>query len=544
MRFLSKDQEIIIDALDSERESLRVFKLDRSTAIVNLLTLFEISVADLFDYDNWFTFTYPHKLLTPMTGRNKLEDAICNLVMSAWKLSSSENYPEISRGTLEIAVEAFDYQVKRQHIEDALWYSRFGLNKLSRANDGAYRFEDVESLRNKQIRASLMELTLEPYSQEKELNLLRSDPSERKRPPIERWTKFQLGRAYNHGFSAGMDVGGYTIAQYVAFWSAVHDQAFQRFYRYHKMMVGGPTGKIDPILLVQIIRREDLVNDLSILSNLEEDLVSKIVDDLTFVGSNYEDGLYLRPFVPISRNYLAVTPSILVNNGIYRNLRQRLAYENKPLYLSLTKELANNMVENIIELLISRGFQARKNMPVTDEAGKKLTDIDVLAYQGGKLLVLQVKNLIPPDSLKQMENSNREIVEGLRQLRHSVAFVNEIQHLRELVGLFDKSRSLTEIEIRDYLITGLDRVRGVSISALDANEKIQDLVRFPDLLDSIVHGKNRPESSPMMRRTKLQAKVGSIVVEIESISPEQHEGAIADLDHLLPLSDLLDYLQI
>lgn len=523
--------------MNLQRLRLRVFKLDRATALYTLLAFFEITVMDLYLYDRVYRAHEPDATITPMSGRNKVEDALCSLVDYGWRnCRAPATYPSCNGETIRMAIEAYHYQIMRDLIDDSLEASRSNLVSI-RADEESIRFKELENSKS-QVDAMRRELAWEPDNESRELASTTPGIGGSLHP-VQRWHELLIRRAQDQGFTPQMRLGDYTTDEYAGFWSALLHINAIRQHAYRRLMVRGPN-LIDPYMLVQVISKDDLVVDIASISNLEDSKCARILDSLVYCEAESTDQLFLRPIVPLAGELHAMAPCLIINNHVFRNLRQRLALETSDDYSIISGGLASEVVDRLSSMLSANGYKTLKGVPIP---GTGKPDIDLIALKGGVILVLQVKNLNPPDSWKQIRHAEEQVADGLRQLNESVEYVKSNP---DIIATLFHERIVPAPRIEDFLITGLRPLLGLSLDAVQKMDRIAALSEFETRLKTL-------EGLPLTRESRhvqplglllMKARVGRITVEIESRNPHAKKNEVTRLERLLPLEDCLTYLKL
>jgi len=530
----------------SERQAkLAIFKQKRPTAIAALVALFEVTVLDLFLYDTYYNRAHPNADLVPMSKRYQFENAVSGLVATCWKLVPSANeYPSITKNVVLQAIEAYHNQLMKDEVEQAIDGTRLGLNTLRKAGN-TIRFEALHDSKEEQAESLIKELSWEFDSTSRELE--ESAPSIDRHDlvnQVARWTELHTRRAKELGLDPSLKVGKYTVEQYAEFWGALTHISWQR----SRTNLGAARSRphsIDPNLAVQVISRPDLASDIEALAALDARTIEAILKDLVYDGSQEGDALFVRPIVPLYADVVVITPTIIINNNVFRNLRQRLKLEDSRTYSAMSNTLSEEMVGNIVAILNKNGYKTREKVEVKkkkkDEGG---TDIDILAKKGNSLVVLQVKNINPPDTYKQNVNAVEEILEGLGQLKKSVEFVKS--HFDRIPMWFGRGETLdpAAVEIRDFLITGQRPQIGWSLVSVKESDKITDLSRFEGLLNRMATRIPKSRNVPKRQSGVMVGSIGGFRVEIEAMRITPETDQVVRLEHLWEFEDLMDLLRV
>ena len=527
-------------AFDREEERLEVFGVDRSCALRNLLAAFEVEIDDLYILDQYGSLIEAQPVPF-VSGRNKLEDALCRLVPRIWARCQSQGTynTQFDQRTFVDALAALKFQAMRNMVEQLFDDSRDGLNNCS-VDRNTIKFSSIPGLDEVHQALRLRNIKLESELTSRMVNESMIALTRPGHGFLDSWVAGLNVPMAIHGFEPEMSLGAYTVNQLLLVWASLLVISNGRFNdNLSALRLSYVKKKIDPRTFILTIRRKDLEAQIVQISHLSIDAVRKILTDLTYNGSAHQTSIFLRPVIPIGADYLTLAPSFLINVDLFRNLRQRLILESRDVYHKIKDKLAQNLVDSLAAKLRDKGFDVWAEVPVKGPQNRQLTDIDLLAIREALVLVIQVKNVNPYDTWTERSRASEDLTDAQMQLSVSLAYVKE--NLPRIIGAFSPRRTMVS--------TGYD-VRGIVISGFrpqivnSARVIAMDVIQFETYLESLTSSEPEAEVGVRFEKGIGWCQVGDWRIEAEIDRPNGIGDRVLNLSQLLPLENILEYVEL
>lgn len=120
-------------------------------------------------------------------------------------------------------------------------------------------------------------------------------------------------------------------------------------------------------------------------SSLEETVVARLVDLLTYSRQQKIPDIALTPLLDIGGGFLAASPWMVFSSSMERNFCARLARDDTR-YNRLTEPLHHEMARQLTSTFERAGFSCRADVPISTELGN--TAIDLLVWSPSERVVL------------------------------------------------------------------------------------------------------------------------------------------------------------
>lgn len=145
------------------------------------------------------------------------------------------------------------------------------------------------------------------------------------------------------------------------------------------------------------------------------------------------------PYVKLPNAMIGAVVVPGVNISVFAETRRTLAATNR-----LSADVGRSYEEYVRQLFAEGGFKVCPRSVVIRSNDRAITDVDVLAYKSGMLVVCQTKHIIEPESHHANWKARHEISCGVRQCMQAFGFFQEepervFEHFPEARadGIFD-----------------------------------------------------------------------------------------------------------
>ena len=125
--------------------------------------------------------------------------------------------------------------------------------------------------------------------------------------------------------------------------------------------------------------------------------------DMTKCPHHFNFNLQEFPFLKFGKVVFYFTSNLVVGNSSTL-VQNRIYAHSKTKDRNLINIMSDNFEEHIQFLFCQANFETLKGVKLKDDAGKDLTDIDVLVREGNEVLVVQVKNTFSRNQIKSIED--------------------------------------------------------------------------------------------------------------------------------------------
>jgi len=187
-----------------------------------------------------------------------------------------------------------------------------------------------------------------------------------------------------------------------------------------------------------VMEMSELINRLRRYSGVDESVVAAVVEDLTYASRDQSNpDLALQPIVLLSKSTVAISPNILMNSSMERNLTvllNRLPTE-KQVYSKLSKDRELTSRNSIINKLSDLGFRFwYGNVPQWDASSE--IDLAIVSDVEQCCLILELKSFIGPAEAREIRDRSEEIHRGLEQTRKRMQMANSCpEPLRQILKI-------------------------------------------------------------------------------------------------------------
>lgn len=218
----------------------------------------------------------------------------------------------------------------------------------------------------------------------------------------------------------------YTIKQYYEFWITLsalligHDFACRTRYE-----------RDDNRLLYSklvFIRPDELANIVAINSGLPQSITSQIIKEHTLSVERKRPDVQIQPFIPLSDEYLLLSPSLFITTHWEVCLFRNWAQISSDRYgETVAPKKAKPLADELTKALTSKNVIIQSGKKLYEKSGKLLTDVDLAIYDksDGLLVISQIKWVIAPDSFQDSSHAHDELSKGIDQLKQCKIMAEE-----------------------------------------------------------------------------------------------------------------------
>lgn len=226
----------------------------------------------------------------------------------------------------------------------------------------------------------------------------------------------------------------------------------------------------------------ELVRRIRRYSGVREEAVRAIIGDLTY-GSREQANPdpALQPIVPLSPSTLAISPSLILNSSMERNLAvllNRLPEERRA-YSALSQERETAMRERLIKEL-SNSRVRFWNGKIREWGAASDIDLAIISDKEKQCLILELKSFIAPAEPREIMDRSDEIAHGIRQIRDRMDRERSLPGpLNRLLGI-DASYRIAWAVASETSV-GASYVQGPDVPVVNLRHLIAKLHRSPHL---------------------------------------------------------------
>lgn len=167
------------------------------------------------------------------------------------------------------------------------------------------------------------------------------------------------------------------------------------------------------------MNKDELRFKLKRYSGVDGNKVNAIVEDLTYgARGQLNPDPALQPIIQLNQNMIAITPSLIINNDLDRNLivlMNRLVQEREA-YSKLSNQKESLLRRRFTEVLSVSGWRSwHGNVP----GWKGAPDIDlaIISDKEKRCLFIELKSFLGPAEPREIIERSEEIARGIEQVR-------------------------------------------------------------------------------------------------------------------------------
>jgi hypothetical protein len=191
---------------------------------------------------------------------------------------------------------------------------------------------------------------------------------------------------------------------------------------------------------LMIMDRGEIIRRLRRYSGITENVVAAIVEDLTYGsrGQTNPDPA-LQPIVPLTESTVAISPNLVINSSMERNLSVLLNRlpEERSAYAALSRKKEASSRKRLMEGLSAKGFRFWHGQ-VPEWGGASDIDFAIISDTEHQCLILELKSFIGPAEPREIYERSEEISRGIEQIRRRVENARILpEPLLKLMGTTD-----------------------------------------------------------------------------------------------------------
>jgi hypothetical protein len=223
-----------------------------------------------------------------------------------------------------------------------------------------------------------------------------------------------------------LDLGSYTAEDLRLFWrylsaiTLIHSLAFK--FAEERGLNHSNTAAL------LIIKKEDLLEKISVSSGLSRTISQEIFRDLTYdpINVKWTEPQY-QPLIPISDDRIVIAALLILSNNYERNyavLVEKLNWRHDA-QIKLKESHEDDMISRITEGIGSLGLEYEPCVKLRED-GKEVSDIDLViwANECEYILLLSLKWFYGPDSVQEVANHAKRYREANKQQKRIIEFAN------------------------------------------------------------------------------------------------------------------------
>jgi hypothetical protein len=188
---------------------------------------------------------------------------------------------------------------------------------------------------------------------------------------------------------------------------------------------------------VMILRLPDIAAILARQGNVDYQLATNVLSDLTLDYEASRSDILVQPLIPIPKSDMVIiAPSLIYTCNwevcLLRNWIMR--YRDK--YGHVVAQKKERLADELARIFSPNEFRTSVRKKIRDNQGKTIGDVDVAVYdkREGLLAIFELKWLIEPDSIREAVKADQEISRGIEQVsvmqseyeRDSSSFLEQI----------------------------------------------------------------------------------------------------------------------
>lgn len=209
----------------------------------------------------------------------------------------------------------------------------------------------------------------------------------------------------------------FTLSEYKKVWGAITALCYIHFFGCTS--IKDPQIRLKNALIIQSI--DNIVDYVSSISGIENDIVRRIVDYLLFEPSKRNVDIMYQPLIIINSDTLLIAPMLFIGSRAERNLLAVVSSKKDFEHSKEVNDLEDLMVSEIEELISKNEdikIAKHKNL------GGRLPDIDlgIMDTTTNSVLLCELKWFMAADSTKEVYAREDEITHGCEQSEQIMAY--------------------------------------------------------------------------------------------------------------------------
>ena len=249
------------------------------------------------------------------------------------------------------------------------------------------------------------------------------------------------------------DVGGYTLAQFRDFWTAL--LTFCWIHQWACMRSGVKGGALNSV--VKMRHRDGWVEDLARRCALDASIIRLIIDDLTYEPALYSPGrkqpdVVTQPFFPLRHQLLALSNQLALLSNAERNLWDLVSIKRPEIHSVLRNMKEELWLRQLTPRLEEYGLRVFGPIKFSHAGRRSDLDLLILDRESRFGLGCQLKWLTSPDRIRDVSYADNELLKGIAQAALSLEWLNSRPgKLEELTRL--TAEELADVEFRAAVLS-------------------------------------------------------------------------------------------
>ncbi len=170
-----------------------------------------------------------------------------------------------------------------------------------------------------------------------------------------------------------------------------------------------------------------------------------VLSALTFDDRRPADDICITPLVPLTSQYLAISPTAVLRSNIARNAMVLLTLKYPKQYSSFSSTKEDRLISAFLAAYSSICLAAK--LPLPKFEGLQLPDIDLLLYgpEEGTLLVCEIKWQLSGSTTREVINRNEYLKKGGKQLKKIRRFLEQTPGFFHQRGLVPRKTTVKKL---------------------------------------------------------------------------------------------------
>lgn len=221
----------------------------------------------------------------------------------------------------------------------------------------------------------------------------------------------------------------------------------------HKLRGGGDSS------LLLVLSREQLINDIELMSSLERRKIIQFVNFLTFGKGTETPDPALQPVIPMGSNMVAIPCIHLLSSNQERNLLSLMARTQTEKFDAQSHLFEKDMIAAISSLPRPANVELHSNVHL--RIGTHIEELDVLLIDQNnkRLMICELRWLLGPGDPREVQNKKKECIKKVAQLRRKVERISSQDGIKAVANLSPQSESES---IEGWIISGVVLISGFS----------------------------------------------------------------------------------
>jgi len=231
-----------------------------------------------------------------------------------------------------------------------------------------------------------------------------------------------------------------------------------------------------------LMDRDELVRRIRRYSGVRENAVRAIVGDLTYGAREQANpDPALQPIVPLSASTIAMSPNLIMNSSMERNLAVLLNRfpEERRAYSALSQGRETRSRERLITELSTLRFRFWSGQ-VPEWMAASDVDLVIVSDAEKQCLILQLKSFIAPAEPREIMDRSEEIQRGIGQVRDRMDRARDLPGPLHTVLGIDSSYGLSWAVASDSSV-GASYVQDPGVPVVNTRHLSAKLRRDPEL---------------------------------------------------------------